>query len=214
MRRLCGEKTSEKSLAFEVGRHIHRIQSKCKIGSLCTRGLKRTSVFEFLNIVDLVTRFHISFPVPAKRPDDVLPVLEMVWINWAGPMSHLISDMGGEFEGELGEITEAHGIRQYLTASEAPWQNGHVERIWKAAARKTIKDAGARGFVEMRRLAAMVNRAKNARINSSGYSPAQRVIGQGYELPWSLLDEKQSGELASLELPDHSPEFGRRMSWL
>ena len=26
-------------------------------------------------------------------------------------------------------------------------------------------------------------------------------------MPWSLLDEKQSGELASLELPDHSPEF-------
>ena len=31
---------------------------------------------------------------------------------------------------------------------------------------------------------------------------------------WSLLDVKQSGELATLELPDHSPEFGRRMSWL
>ena len=33
-------------------------------------------------------------------------------------------------------------------------------------------------------------------------------------MPWSLLDGKQSGELASLVLPDHSPEFGRRMSWL
>ena len=67
-------------------------------------------VFEFLNIVDLATRFNIGFPVPSKRPDDVLSVLEMVWINWAGPMCHLISDMGGEFEGEL------------VTASEAPWQ--------------------------------------------------------------------------------------------
>ena len=63
----------------------------------------------------------------------------------------------------------------------------------------------------MRRLASMVNWAKNARINSSGYSPARWVIGRGYKLPWSLLDEKQSGELASLELPDHSLEFGRRM---
>ena len=84
----------------------------------------------------------------------------------------------------------------------------------RAAARKAIKDVGARGFVEMRRLASMANRAKNARINSSGYSPAQWVIGRGYKLPWSLLDEKQSGELASPELPDHSPEFGRRISWL
>ena len=44
VRRLCGEQTSEKSLAFEVGRHIHRIQPRCRSGSLCTRGLKRTSV--------------------------------------------------------------------------------------------------------------------------------------------------------------------------
>ena len=53
--------------------------------------------------------------------------------------------MGGEFEGELGEFMEAHGIRQYLTASEALWQNGLVERngaIWKAAASKAIKDVG------------------------------------------------------------------------
>ena len=173
-------------------------------------------MFEFLNIVDLATRFNICFPVPSKRPDDVLSVLEMVWINWAGPMSHVISDMGGEFEGELGEFMEAHAIRQNFTASEAP-QNGLVERnggIWKAAARKPIKDVGARGFVEMRRLAFMVNWAKIARVNSSGYSPAQWVIGRGYKLPWSLLDEKQSGELAPLELPDHSPEFGRRMSWM
>ena len=28
-----------------------------------------------------------------SRPDDVLSVLEMVWINWAGPVSHLISDI-------------------------------------------------------------------------------------------------------------------------
>ena len=84
--------------------------------------------------------------------------------------------MGCEFEGELGEFVEAHGIRQYFTASETVWQNGLVERnggLWKAAARKAIKDVGARGFVEMRRLASMVNWAKNARINSSGYSPAQ-----------------------------------------
>ena len=116
----------------------------------------------------------------------------------------MISDMGSEFEGGLGELMEAHGIRQYFTASQAPWQNGLVERnggIWKATARKTIKGVGAQGFVEMQRLASMVSWAKNALINSSGYSQALWVIGRGYKLPWSLLDEKQSGELASLELP-------------
>ena len=131
-------------------------------------------------------------------------------------MSHLISDMGGEIEGELGEFMEPHGIRQYFTASEAPRQTELVERnggIWKAAARKAVKDVGARGFVEMRSLVSVVNRANNARINSSGYSPAHWGICRGYKLLWSLLDEKQSGELASLELQGHSLELGRRMSW-
>ena len=55
-----------------------------------------------------------KFIFPSNRPGDVLSVLEMVWINWAGPMSHLISDMGGEFVGELGEFMSAHGFGQYL----------------------------------------------------------------------------------------------------
>ena len=40
-------------------------------------------------------------------------------ISWAGRTSHLISDMRGEFEGELGEFMEAifHGIR----SSVAEW---------------------------------------------------------------------------------------------
>ena len=78
-------------------------------------------VFEFLNVVDLATRFNNCFPVPSKRLDDVLSVLEMVWINWAGPMTHLISDTGDEFEGVLGEFYESswhptifHGIRSSL----------------------------------------------------------------------------------------------------
>ena len=34
-------------------------------------------VIKLLNIVGLVTRFNTCFPVPSKKPDDVLSVLEM-----------------------------------------------------------------------------------------------------------------------------------------
>ena len=61
-------------------------------------------VFEFLNIVDFAARFNIRFPVPSRRPDDVSSMPEIVWINFSGPMNHLISDMEGELEGELGEF--------------------------------------------------------------------------------------------------------------
>ena len=84
-------------------------------------------------------------------------------------MNDLISDVGGEFKGELGEFVEAHGIRQYFTRCG----NGLIERnggIGKAAARKAIRDVGARSFVEVQRLASMVNWAKKARIKPSGHS--------------------------------------------
>ena len=55
-------------------------------------------VYEFL---DFATRFTFCFPVPLKRRDDVLVVFEMVWINLAGLVSNFISDICGEFEGEL-----------------------------------------------------------------------------------------------------------------
>ena len=60
----------------------------------------------------------------------------------------------------------------------APWQNGLVERhggIWNAAARKTIEDVSARRFVDMRRLASMIHKEKNARINSSCFSDRRRI---------------------------------------
>ena len=37
-----------------------------------------------------------------------LSVLEMVWINWAGPMSRLVS------KELIGELMEVHGIRSSL----------------------------------------------------------------------------------------------------
>ena len=93
-------------------------------------------LFEFLNIVDLATCSNMCFPVPSKRPDDVLSVLEMVWINWAGPMNHLISDMEGEFEGGLGEFMEAHGIRQHrevaLFRRFGPQKKGGVALLRRA----------------------------------------------------------------------------------
>ena len=50
-------------------------------------------VLEFLKQCRSRNGFTICCPVPPKRPDDVLSVLEMVCINWAGPMHNLISDM-------------------------------------------------------------------------------------------------------------------------
>ena len=151
-------------------------------------------VFEFLNIVDIATRSNICFPVPSKRPDDVLSVLEMVWINWAGPMCHLISDTGGEFEGEL------------VTASEAPWQESGCHK-----GNKRCRSTRFRGNAKTRLHCELGKECSNQLVWTLACPKGHLSRTQ---VALVALDEKQSGELASLELPDHSPEFGRRMSCL
>ena len=44
VRRLLGEQSSEKPLACEVGRYVHRLQSRCRSRSIHACGLRRTSV--------------------------------------------------------------------------------------------------------------------------------------------------------------------------
>ena len=70
--------------------------------------------------------------------------------------------MGGEFEGEL--------IRQYFTASEAPWQNGLVERnggIWKAAVKQRCLSTRFRGNAKSRLHGELGE--KRSHYNSSGF---------------------------------------------
>ena len=55
-----------------------------------------------------------------------------------------------------------------------------------------------------------VNWAVNSSINSSGYSPAQWVLGRGMKLPYNLLD--QSGRLSLHERVTSEPEFAERIS--
>ena len=54
---------------------------------------------------------------------------------------------------------------------------------------------------------------RNEKADFNGKRSVLLVIGRGYELPWSLLDEKK-GEISSLEAPDRSPECGRRITRL
>ena len=104
--------------------------------------------------------------------------------------------------------TTFNGIRSSLTERTCLTQ---WHGIWRAAARKTMKDVGARGFVEMRRLASMGELGKKTLaltrldIRQPTGSSIEDTNCHGHCWMRSV-----SGELASLELPDHSLEFGRR----
>ena len=58
----------------------------------------------------------------------------------------------------------------------------------------------------------MTSWAKNARINASGYSPAQWVLGCSMSMPWSLLDH--AGKLAEQSRAVHEPQYAKRLGML
>ena len=172
-------------------------------------------VFTFLNVVDLATRFQVVTLVASKRPDDVLAGFENAWSNWAGAPENLQADAGGEFYREFAEFLEAHGSQLHFSGVEAPWQNGTCERhgaVWKIAARHVIMELSVRGISKMRSMTATVNWAKNSRVNASGFSPSQWVLGRSMRLPWGLLDG--AGRLAEQSAAAEEPTFAARLGML
>ena len=126
-------------------------------------------------------------------------------------MNHLIFDMAGDPEGE--RVTsvssvEGHGIQHSFTAAEPRGRNGL----------ESGHQTGDQGWFEASwkcedSLASMRNWAKNARINSSGYSPC--TLGRGVEETNCLGRHWIESKVViwrPLQLPDHAPNFGRRMS--
>ena len=113
-----------------------------------------------------------------SRPDDVSSVLEMVWINWAGPVSHLISDM---------EVnSKESSVRWKIMAFE--WrilESGCQEGNQRCRSTRTKTCLhGELGKERPHQLVWIL--LLPSHLHHSG-------IGRGYNLPWSLLDEMQSG---------------------
>ena len=82
----------------------------------------------FLNILDVATRYSIFVRVDSKSSQEIAESFVQIWTQWAGVPEQIIHDQGGEFFRHFGEMLKKLGIGCHITATEAPWQNGMVER--------------------------------------------------------------------------------------
>ena len=171
--------------------------------------------YTILNIVDCATRFQVCTPCRSKRPDDVLAAMESAWFCWAGPPDRLQCDLGGEFHREFGDFMEATGVTVSFSGTQAPWQNGLAERhggAWKLAFNHSVRANSVVGLTQVRTACIMCNWAKNSRVNASGFSPSQWVLGRGMRMPWSLLNG--ASRLAELSKAETDPVFSQRLGLL
>ena len=153
-----------------------------------------------INILDLTSTLGVVAMIPSKHPKVVWDHFFKHWITPFGVPRRLIYDQGGEFEGEFGQELEDLGCEPMPTAAITPQQNAVCERhggIWKTHARRLLDEFSVK-FVpgqmhRVTRLTASVTWACNSAIGDSGHTPAQRVLGRGLRLPYTLLD--QTGRL-------------------
>ena len=104
----------------------------------------------------------------------------------------VVYDQGREFiGGAFCELLERLGCHSDVTALEAPWQAGVVERhngVFKDMLRRVVEEKTVRGRHEMVVALSEVTLAKNTLTRRSGFSPMQLVLGFNAKLPASVLD--------------------------
>ena len=141
--------------------------------------------YKLLHIVDHCTRFGQCARVSSKKKEEILKVLFEVWIQVFGPPTKVLTDNGGEFlNDEFLDMCDKMGINMKMTAAEAPWSNGLVERhnaVLSDSLNKTLEE------IEDFDLAlSWTVQAKNSLYNFHGFSPFVLVFGANPKIPSNI----------------------------
>ena len=147
--------------------------------------------FPILSIVDEGTRFQVAVLINTEKADEYITALERHWIAPFGIPQRLITDEGrGWLNDSFGEWTDAQSIQHLVAAGEAHEQLALVERrhaVLRKAVEVFLMDFGLEGGNAIRQALAYVVPQINNTPSTSGYSPAQWVLGQSPNFPGELL---------------------------
>ena len=86
------------------------------------------NTFYLFNMLDLATCFNLGLCIPDKRPATLVKAFKQYWLSWAGAPTKIVADQGREGFTDFTKCARYLGAAFKMTALEAPWQNGMVER--------------------------------------------------------------------------------------
>ena len=82
-----------------------------------------------LHLVDMWSRYTLSFLIERKDPRDVIDTFMEHWARYFGLHSAILNDNGGEFtSAEWREVKSVLNVVDLTTAPQSPWQNGICEK--------------------------------------------------------------------------------------
>ena len=147
-----------------------------------------------LNMLDLGTNYQMVEVLESKEP---LHIWRTMWRTWArtfGLPQYISVDEGREFRAGFAQMCASAGTLVFRAAARAPWQQGKVERhggLMKTLLEKSREEMPPTSRHELVHLIYACEAAKNRFSNRSGYSPAQRQIGQWPRMPSSLMSDEE-----------------------
>ena len=156
-----------------------------------------------LSMVDMATRYHIAVRVGGGGTPSshvCAEALNLAWITPFGAPTVIVSDQGVHNKGKLNALLPGHGVEVRRTGVQAAHQLGTGERqggILKEMMIRAIHSKQLHGAEMMTALCAESARTKNVMLNSSGYSPAQWVLGQTPDDATSLTQQHFDANLGA-----------------
>ena len=125
-----------------------------------------------------LTRFSASCVIKSKCKEVIVKKIFQISISIFGSPKKFLVDNRGEFNNhEFISLCKNVNIHIFITAAEAPWRNGLVERdnaILGYTVAKTIDDVKC----DLELALALVATTKNSFENINGFSPYQMVSGE------------------------------------
>ena len=172
--------------------------------------------FYGLNILDLATTFNVFVIVPNKLPGTIADAFKWAWMNWAGAPDKIVVDRGREFYTDFQEVAQKIGAKFRMVPTEAPWQNGMVERhggVLGDIVQATVMETGAIGADQMTDVCLHASMAKNRRPGKTGFSPRTLIFGVDERLIASGLNHYlEEPDDASITRAAENPDYLKSMN--
>ena len=152
-------------------------------------GVAPNETLPVLNIVDWGSCYQMLEPLDKVAAEEVWNRFMKSWGRTFGIPEVVVVDQGREFLGAFAtRINEAGAVVKTIGA-RAPHQQGRTERhggLAKSMFLKMREEMRPDSRQEWETMIHATEGAKNRLYNRSGYSPAQRQIGQNIRIPGSL----------------------------
>ncbi|CAC5412668.1 unnamed protein product [Mytilus coruscus] len=210
----------------EYNEDLSEIQSKCELYKMyavtpprpivsmpmakqfnekVTIDLKQYKDRWILHLIDMWSRYTVSFFINRKKPTNVIEALMENWVGIFGVMGALILSSSDKMR----EVATILNVKVCTTAGMSPYQNGLCERVHAITDIMLIKLEAENKNVESGTLLSWANMARNSLQMWNGFSSHQLVCGKNPNLP-NLMQ----AQLPALEGTTSSEAFVKHLNTL